>query len=143
MSTEANKQLVNRFFDEVCNGRKLDVADQLFTTTHRYNDPAIPGVPPGPDGMKQVIATYQNGFSNAHWQVEDQFAEGNTVVTRWTGQGTQDGELNGIPPTQRPVRVPGIWIHRIENGKIAESSNVWDTLGMLQQLGVIPATGGN
>ena len=66
-------------------------------------------------------------------------AEGDVVVTRWYGTGTQDGELPGIPPAGREVHVPGIWWQRLENGKIVESWQVWDTLVMLQQLDVIPA----
>ena len=61
------------------------------------------------------------------------------MVTRWVGTGTQNGDLPGIPATGRPVRVPGIWMQRIADGKIVESWQVWDTLLMLQQLGVIPA----
>ena len=138
MSTEENKALVRRFFDEVCNARHLGVADELFATNHTYTDPSIPDVPPGPNGMKQTMATYQAAFSDAHWTVEDMIAADDTVVTRWTGHGTHDADLQGIPPTGKHVTVPGIWIHRIAGSKIVESWNVWDTLGMLQQLGVIP-----
>ena len=137
----ADPALVRRFFDEVCNARRLDVADQLFAAGHRYHDPSIPGVVDGPAGITQKtgpVVPYQEAVSGAHWQVEDLLAEGDTVVTRWVGTGTQNGDLPGIPATGRPVRVPGIWMQRIANGKIVESWQVWDTLLMLQQLGVIP-----
>lgn len=65
-----------------------------------------------------------------------------TVVTRWTGSGTQAGELAGnppIPPTGKKVSVMGVWIQRVAGGKVVATWDVWDTLGMLQQLGVIPA----
>jgi predicted ester cyclase len=61
------------------------------------------------------------------------------VITRWSGSGTHTGELMGIPPTRKKVAVDGIWILRIAGGKIVESWNSWDTLGLLQQLGVVPA----
>ena len=141
MSTEENKAIVRRFFDEVCNERKLNVADELVAATHTLHDPSIPGVEPGPEGMKQTISVYQNAFNDAHWAVEDMVAEGDKVVTRWTGHGTHTAELQGIPQTGKQVNVPGIWIFRIAGGKIAESWDVWDTLGMMQQLGVIPAPG--
>jgi steroid delta-isomerase-like uncharacterized protein len=144
MSAEENKTLVQRFFDEVCNARKLDVADELFTTDHSYHDPSIPGVSPGPEGMKQTIAVYQTGFPDAFWHVDDMFVADDKVVTRWTGTGTQTAELPGnppIPPTGKKVSVAGVWIHRVAGGKIVESWNVWDTLGMLQQMGVVPAAG--
>jgi predicted SnoaL-like aldol condensation-catalyzing enzyme len=138
--SESNKALVTRFFEEVCNGRKLDVADQIFSSSHAYHDPQIP-TGPGPLGMKQVISTYQKAYADARWTVEETFLAGeNLVVTRWIGSGTQTGELNGIAPTQKKVKVSGIWIHEISGGKIVESWNNWDTLGMLQQLGVVPAT---
>ncbi|TMC20474.1 MAG: ester cyclase [Chloroflexi bacterium] len=141
MSTEANKAIVQRFFDEVCNGRKLDVADELFTANHIYHDPSLPGIPSGPEGMKLTVSIYQKGLPDVHWQVNEMIADGDTVMTRWTGGGTQTGELAGnppIPPTGKQVSVEGVWTHHLAGGKIVESSNVWDTLGMLQQLGVIP-----
>ncbi len=73
--------------------------------------------------------------------MEEQIAEGDTVVTRWTATGTQHGPLPGLPPTGKSAKVMGIWIHRLAGGKIVESWNVWDTLGMLQQLGAIPTAG--
>jgi steroid delta-isomerase-like uncharacterized protein len=100
----------------------------------------MPGIPPGPEGQKQVVAPYQTAFPDAHWHVEDMIAEGDRVVTRWTGRGTHRAELPGnppIPPTGKKASVPGVWIHRIAGGKIVESWNVWDTLGMLRQLGVV------
>ncbi len=138
MSAEQNKALARRFFDEVCNGRKPAVADELFAPAHQYHDPSSPGTPAGPEGMKQLTATYYTAFRDAHWTVEDMIATDDTVVTRFTGSGTQTAELNGIPPTGRKVSVQGIWVHRVRGGKIEESWNVWDTLGMLQQLGVAP-----
>jgi steroid delta-isomerase-like uncharacterized protein len=141
MSTEQNKTVVRRFFDEVCNQRKLEIADELVAATHTLHDPSIPGAKPGPKGLAQTIATYQNAFNDAHWAVEEVLAENDKVVVRWTGHGTHTGELPGIPPTGKRVTVPGVWIFRIAGGQIAESWDVWDTMGMLQQLGVIPAPG--
>jgi steroid delta-isomerase-like uncharacterized protein len=142
MSTEQNLTVVRRYFDEVCNGRCLEVADELFTADHVYHDPSIPGIGSGPEGIKAnpgPVATYQHAFSDAHWQVEDMFAHGDRVATRWVGTGTHDADLPGIPPTGNQVEVHGLYIQRLTNGKIAETWQVWDTLGMLQQLGVIPA----
>lgn len=140
MATDQNKNLVNRFFDEMCNQRKLDIADELFAANHSYHDPQTP-TGPGPGGMKQVISAYQAGFPDAHWKVLDTIISGDQIITRWEGSGTQKKELIGIPATGRSVRVQGIWIHRFANNKIIESWNVWDTLGMLQQLGVVPVMG--
>ncbi len=85
---------------------------------------------------------HQTGFGDAKWTVHEVLDAGSdTVVTRWTGSGTHTGELLGIAPTGKSVNVDGIWIHRIADGKIVETWNVWDTLGMLQQLGVAPKLG--
>ncbi|TMQ73649.1 MAG: ester cyclase [Candidatus Eisenbacteria bacterium] len=138
MPADKNLALVRRFFDEMCNQRKLDIADQLFAANHTYNDPSTP-TGPGPKGVKDVISGYQNAFGDAHRTVHETYAAGDDiVVTRWTGNGTHSGELMGIAPTQKKVKVTGIWIHRFSGGKIVESWNTWDTLGMLQQLGVVP-----
>ena len=137
-----NLAVVRRFFEEVCNGRRLADAGKLYAASHRYHDPSIPGVADGPAGITQPggpVVPYQSAFSDAHWHVQDMLVEGDTVVTRWVGTGTQDGDLPGIPAAGRTVEVPGIWYQRLANGKIVESWQVWDTLRMLQQLGVIPA----
>jgi steroid delta-isomerase-like uncharacterized protein len=139
MATDQNKNLVRRFFDEMCNQRELNIADELFASNHEYHDPQFP-TSSGPGGMKDVISTYQTAYPDARWHVVETISADNDIVTRWRATGTQKMELNGIPPTGKSVDVQGIWIHRFANNKIVESWNVWDTLGMLQQLGVVPLT---
>lgn len=138
MATNQNQTLVRRFFDEVCNQQKLNVADELFSADHVYHDPQAP-TGNGPEGVKQVVSTYQTAFQKAHWQVLETIVADNVIVTRWKGIGTNHHkELNGIPATGKNAEVFGTWIHRIQNNKIVESYNIWDTLGLLQQLGVVP-----
>src|ERR671914_90636 len=98
MATDQNQTLVRRFFDEVCNQRNLSIADELFATNHVFHDPQSP-TGPGPEGMKQVISTYQTAFPDAHWHVIETISAGNDIVTRWQGSGTQKKELMGIQPT--------------------------------------------
>ena len=143
MSTEENKALVRRFFEEVCNERKLGVAGELFSADHTYHDPSSPSIGPGPEGMKQLMSTYQTAFPDVHWDIDAMLVteDGETVVTRWTGGGTHTADLPGLPATGKKAAVQGIWIHHLASGKIVESWNVWDTLGMLQQLGVVPTMG--
>jgi steroid delta-isomerase-like uncharacterized protein len=141
MSTEENRAISRRFFEEMVNARQLSVADEIFASNHVYHDPSSPMIGSGPEGMKQLIDMYIAAYPDLHHAVEDQIAEGDTVVTRWTGTGTHQGDLLGMPPTGKSANVMGIWVHRLANGKIVESWNVWDTLGMLQQLGIIPAPG--
>ena len=136
MST--NEDVVRRFYDEMCNGRKNDLAPELFTKDYVLHDPQVPARP-GPEGMAEAIAAYQEGV-NGHWEIEEMFSAGDRVAVRWTGSGTHVGEMNGIPPTGKDVRVDALSIFRMEGGKIAEMWEVWDTLGFLQQLGVVPAS---
>jgi steroid delta-isomerase-like uncharacterized protein len=133
--------LARRFIDEVCNGRKLDVADAIFAADHFYRDPGSPWVGKGPAGIKDLIGRYHRGVKDARWDVRAMIATADTVIMRWSGSGTHSGDLLGIAPTNRKVRVDGIWMLRIADGRIAESWNCWDTLGMLQQLGVVPQLG--
>ncbi len=142
MSSEENKVLAYRFFEELWNGRQLSLADKLFSADHTYHDPSIPWAGPGPEGMRQVVSTYHHAFPDARMNIDDQFVAADRVVTRWTAIGTQTAELPGnppIPPTGKKINIQGIWIHRFAGGKIVESWDVWDTLGMLQQIGAIPA----
>lgn len=139
--SEQGQALVRRFFDEVCNKRQLGGADQLFAANHAYHDPSAPWVGTGPAGMKDIIGLYHRAVGDARWVVHATYDAGDVVVTRWSGQGTHSGELMGIAPTHKKVSVDGIWMHRVADGKIVESWNVWDTLGLLQQLGVVPAMG--
>jgi predicted ester cyclase len=133
----ANQALVRRFFDEICNQRKLEVADEIFSADHKYHDPSNPFIVPGPEGMKQLVSTYQRAFTGAHWEIEEMIDAGDQVVTRWTGSGSHQADLMSISPTGKQVQVTGIWIHRFAGDRIVESWNAWDTLGMLQQLGVV------
>ena len=141
MTADENKALSRRFFEEIVNAQRLEVADEIFASDHTYSDPSSPGIPNGPEGQKALIGAYIAAFPDLHHAVEEQFVDGDTVLTRWTATGTHQGSLLGIQPTGKPAKVTGVWIHRIANGKIAESKNVWDTLGMLQQLGVVPTLG--
>jgi len=134
-------KIARRFVDEVCNGRKLAVAEEIFSADHVYRDPGSPGIGKGPAGIKDLIGTYHRAVNDARWEVHSMIHAGDTVIMRWTGSGTHTGELFGIPPTHRKVRVDGIWMLRVVDGKVAESWNCWDTLGMLQQLGVVPQLG--
>jgi steroid delta-isomerase-like uncharacterized protein len=133
----ADEAVVRRFYEEMNNDRKLDLASDLFTSNHQMHDPQVPTAD-GPAGMAATVKVYQDAVEG-HWQIEEIFSADNKVVVRWTGSGTHVAEINGIPATGRKIRVDAITIHRMAGGKIAETWEVWDTLGFLQQLGVVPA----
>ena len=134
----SEEAVVRRFYEEMNNDRKLELASELFTADHKMHDPQVPTAD-GPKGMAETVKVYQDGVEG-HWQIEEMFSAGDKVAVRWTGSGTHVAEVNGIPPTGKKVRVDAITIHRIAGGKIAESWEVWDTLGFLQQVGVVPTT---
>ncbi len=132
----SEEAVVRRFYDEMSNGRRLELAEDLFTDDHVLHDPPVPAGT-GPRGVAEAVRMYQDGV-DGHWTIEEMFSAGDRVVVRWTGTGTHNGELNGIPATGRPIRVDAIAIHRMAGDRIAESREVWDTLGLLQQIGVVP-----
>jgi steroid delta-isomerase-like uncharacterized protein len=140
MSAEENKAIVRRLIDEAWNLGNLDVIDEIVATDYIRNDPANPGVS-GSEGLKQFVAAYQAAFPDIHIALEEQIAEGDKVANRWTITGTHQGEMMGIPPTLKKITIEGIHISRIASGKIVEGWISHDTLGMLQQLGVIPPMG--
>jgi steroid delta-isomerase-like uncharacterized protein len=133
---EANKAIERRVFEEIWNQGALDVADEVFAS-----DAVLHGLTAedmsGPEAFKQFVVMYRAAFPDMEWAVEDQIAEGDMVVTRLTGTGTHQGELMGIPPTNVQATTTVIAIVRITDGKIQESWNSVDMLGLMQQLGVI------
>ena len=131
-----NAELSRRIFEDVWNRKSLSAIDDLISADyvhHDANSPAASGI----DGYKQFVNYYMNAFPDAHFTIDDAFTDGQNEVTRWTVVGTHEGELAGIPRTGRRFSVTGITIARIANGKITESWNNWDALGLMQQLGVV------
>ncbi len=139
MLSETNKTVSRRFFEEVWNKGNLAVLNEIIAPDHVDSGPGtLPGLPTGPEGSKQLVTVYRNAFPDVHFTIDEQIAEGDKVVTRWTGHGTHQGELAGIPATGKSSTVTGINVDRVVNGKIAESWGIFDQFGMMQQLGVIP-----
>ena len=138
--SEENKAVARRLVEEVWNKGNFEVADEILAPDFVANN-VPPGIPPDREGLKQFIAMYRGAFPDVGLHIEDQIAEGDMVVTRFTAHGTHQGELMGIPPTNKPITVTGIGISRIVEGRIRENWNNFDQYGMLVQLGVIPAPG--
>jgi steroid delta-isomerase-like uncharacterized protein len=138
MST-INKTILRQFFEELFSRGDLSVADEIVALDYVNHNPA-PGEPPGREGLKGFVVYLRAAFPDIHFTIEEQLGEGDKVVTRWTATGTQQGEFVGIPATGKPVNVTAINIHRVSDGQIQEAWLNWDALGMLQQLGAIPAS---
>jgi len=139
MSTEQNKTIVRRIFDEIVNKGNLGVADELLAADYVNHD--FPAPAPGAEGFKLVTTMFRSAFPDIVVTLEDEFAEGDKVVTRGVFAGTHTGEFMGIPATGRKVTIKYLDIWRLENGKAKENWVQMDLLGLMQQLGVIPAPG--
>jgi steroid delta-isomerase-like uncharacterized protein len=139
MSTEANKSLVRRL-TEASNSGNLAVYDELLADSF-VDRSAPPGFPNDREGQKQFAMMLNVGFPDANQTIDELIAEGDKVVMRWTGRGTNQGEFMGMPATGKPVTVTGIDIYRLEGDKIVEHWGEWDMMGMMQQLGVGPTPG--
>jgi steroid delta-isomerase-like uncharacterized protein len=131
-----NEALVRRFFEEFCNNRRAELADELIAADFVSHGPQAPPAE-GPGGVRARVGLYQEAV-DGHWGVQELISVGDRVVARWLGSGTHRGELMGIDPTDKPISVEAISIFRIANGKIAEEWTVWDALGLLQQVGAVP-----
>ena len=141
MQPEENKTVVRRFLEEIFTAGNLELVDELFAPDYVLHDPVLPDEVSGPEGMKRYVSMYRAAYPDTHFTIEDQIAEGDNVVTRWTGQGTHRGELMGIPPTGARVTVTGIELDLIVDGKLRETHVIYDAMSMMQQLGVIPEGG--
>ena len=143
MSTEANKELVRKWVDEVLNRRDVSEQSPAYQLVAVDFVGHFPGQPPieGLEAYRQFGSLYFSAFPDLQITPEDLIAEGDKVTMRYGWRGTHKGELMGIPPTGKQVITWGISILRVANGKIAEQWDSFDNLGMLQQLGVVPAPG--
>jgi steroid delta-isomerase-like uncharacterized protein len=129
-----------RFAEEVINGHNLDLLDELFASDYT-NHAAPPDLPKGPAGERAFAGPFFAAFPDARLTVEDYFAAGDKVAVRFRYGGTHSGEFMGIPATGKAFSVGGMNIFRIRDGKIVDNWSQLDMLGLLQQLGVIPAQG--
>ena len=105
-----------------------------------YRDPAQPRAL-GKEEYKQYLAAIRTAYPDVHFTLEDISAEGDTVAVRWTFLGTQEGEIRGISPTGKKVLMTGMHMYHFSCGQAENLWANWDTLGYLQQLGVIQSLG--
>src|SRR5260221_5751958 len=122
MSIEQNKATARRWFLDIITQGKLAVADEIFAANHITHDPHSPpgGWPNGPESLKMIAGPFRAGFPDLDVTIEDQIAEGDKVVTRWSAKGTNSGPLQGMPPTGKTVSVTGANVARLAGGKIVE-----------------------
>ena len=141
---ESTKHIIYRFVEELWNARRLDVADQIFSencVTHQLRSGVL--VEPayrGPQEMKEHVSSWLMSFPDLRFNIEQMIAAGDRFVSQLVVEGTYSGTWMGISPTGKRLQIRTITIHRVANGKIAEGWVLVESLGLFQQLGVLPRT---
>jgi steroid delta-isomerase-like uncharacterized protein len=133
-----NASIVRAFVDEVITNGKIEAAAH-YVWEDVVEQVPLPGQGPGLDGLKDILRALRSGFPDIVFSIREQVAEHDKVASRFEWTGTHNGEFLGIPATGRPVRVWGVVIDRLEDGRIKDTRIIMDTFGMMAQLGVLPS----
>jgi steroid delta-isomerase-like uncharacterized protein len=140
MSEEKNRALVSRIWDEVWNAGNMNTVDEVLSATYVGHIPSTPGIN-GREAFKQMVGSYRTAFPDVTLTVDDLIADGDRVVARWTSRGTHTGPFGAIPASGNRIEVMGISIFLIVDGFVQEEWEGFDTMALMQQLGVLPAPG--
>ena len=136
-----NRAIVRELYEEVWNKRRLELFDEIISPSHALHDPTLTGAAVGPEAYKRQVTRFVTAFPDLRFTVEDILGETEKLAVAWTISGTHKGEYMGIPFTNKKISVDGITVHHFVNGKIMDSYVSWDALGMMRQLGAVPALG--
>jgi len=142
-NTSANKALVRRWFEEVWNQGREATIDELFAADgigYGLGDTDV--TLRGPAEFKPFVGNLRGALPDIHMTIEDLIAEGDKVTIRISVEGTHKGGQLGVAPSGRRIRIAGLVVVRIANGQIVEGWNSWDQLGLLRQIGALPAQKG-
>lgn len=138
------RQLITRFVEELWNERRLEVADAIFAkdcVTHQLRSGApIDAVPRGPEAVKEHVTGWIASFPDLRFRIEQMLSEGDRVVMQLVMEGTHWGEWMGIPASGKRLQIRMFTVHRVMQGKIVEDWVLVESLGLFQQLGVLPDT---
>ncbi len=137
MLNKAHEQLITRYFEEVWNQGNLDVLDEIISLDYINHTPGMPNPIPGPLGLKPIIAGMRIAFPDLHYVIENMVISDNQVAVHTTMHGTHNGDLFGLSPTHKSVKINQMQIERIVDNQIVEHWRVTDELAMLRQLGQI------
>lgn len=138
MTTESNKQVMSRFL-EFINTASEALADELISPDAVFHVPGRADPVKGPEGYLEIIAMMRSGFPDIQWSLEETIAEGDKVAARFIMRGTHKGPFFGVPATGKAIQVQAMNIYRLSDGKFVEERGQPDLLGLLQQIGAIPA----
>jgi steroid delta-isomerase-like uncharacterized protein len=135
MSREAG-ETIRFFIEEAFNKGNFSILEEVIHPEYRYSSPE--GQLEGIDQLRDLIQGFHQGFPDLKLSIDDLFAAGNKVCTRFTLTGTHQGEYMGISSTEKPIKVTGVVISRLKDGRIIEEWEILDMLGFFQQLGLVP-----
>lgn len=136
MQQPENRAVVQRLIEEGLNRKNVDIVDELVAEHAVDRDP-FPGAPAGREGFRFEFQTLKTAFPDLHVTFT-LFADGDTVIEEWRGQGTQTGPFLGGPATGRAVDYTGITIMEVENGLIVSRRSYQDSAEIMRQLEVTP-----
>ena len=134
--TQDNAAIVRRFAEEVITQGDIDLAAQ-FVWEDVVEQVPFPGQGPGLEGLKDVLRGMGSAFPDLNFSIQEQISEGDKVVSRFEWTGTHQAEFLGVPATGRQVRVWGIVIDRLEEGRIKDTRIIMDTMGLMMQLSAL------
>jgi steroid delta-isomerase-like uncharacterized protein len=132
--TQDNSSIVRRFIEKTINQGQIESAAQ-FVWEDVVEQVPFPGQAPGLEGLKDVLRGMRNAFPDLYFSVEEQIAEGDKVLTRFEWTGTHRSDFLGVPATGRSVKVWGMVIDRLQDGRIKETRIIMDIFGLMMQLG--------
>jgi steroid delta-isomerase-like uncharacterized protein len=141
MSAEESTKAIMRRFWNVWEQGNIDLLEELLAPEYINHTLATPDLPPGPEGVKEVVSMFRSAMPDLRVVIEDMIAEGDKVATRYALEGTHRGELFGVPPTAKHLSIKSMTVERVSEGKIVEHWRVTDELDMMRQLGVFGAPG--
>jgi predicted ester cyclase len=139
MTAERNKTCVRKLIEEVINAGRLDLCDRYLAADRvDYQDYGLPpGSADGHEGFKKVLGTFCEAFPDLHLEIEFMIAEGDRLMGYISTTGTHTGPFMGIAPTGKSFKANGTDIFRFnDDGKVVTHWGVFDTLGMMRQLGI-------
>lgn len=132
----SHKEVFGRLYHSVWNERRLEFIDKIIAESHALGDPTLSGGAVGPAAYRRQVERFLKGLPDLRFNIDETVSEKDKLVVAWTLTGTHRGEFLGIPATNKKISVSGITINQIADGKILESTVLWDVLSLMQQLGI-------
>ncbi len=142
MSEVDNKAIIRRLVEDGLNKRNASLIDEVYSAKYIGHDPERPTPRRIEDLQQGMAGLLGKVFPDAQYSIDDLVAEDDMVAWHWTFRATHQGELMGIPPTGKAISFSGVNLFRLANGKAVEDWVYRDTVGLLRQLGAMPAPGG-